>query len=139
MKKSNYLLILSALMLCNPVFAQEETKKIVYSIKPSKAFDITGKPILDKEGKAKFELKADDAIKALCGFAKIESYSIDNDVMELPGKYINLSNTDLSILTEMVLRSFGLEINKIVFENGTAFYEFRKSSKKNILSEPIKK
>ena len=135
MKKSNYLLILSALMLCSPVIAQEGIKKTVYSIKPSKAFDITGKPILDKEGKAKFELKAEDAIKALCGFAKIQSYSIDNEVMELPGKYINLSNTDLSILTEMVLRSFGLEINKIVFENGTAFYEFRKSSKKIVVPD----
>lgn len=121
-------------MLCSPVIAQDPPKKnnhslsptTIYSIKPTKVIDAFGKPVFDKEGKPKFEVKADEAIKVLCGFAEIKNYSIDSEVMDIPGKYINLSTTDLSFMTEMLLRSFGLEINKIIFEDGTTFYEFRK-------------
>lgn len=120
MKKLNYLLVLSSLALCSPVLAQQS--KVKYTIKPSIE--------VDSKGVKKALIKADDAIKNICYWAKIENYSIDEDVMELPGKYINLSNTDLSILTEMVLSSFKLKVDKSVYEDGTVFYQFSKMPEK---------
>lgn len=69
---------------------------------------------------------AESAIKALCAFAKIDNFSISEDVLKMPGEYISVSSTNLEVLFLIVQKVYKLEINKSTFEDDTVFYEFKK-------------
>jgi hypothetical protein len=75
-------------------------------------------------------VKAEAAIKALCAYAKIENYSINEDVLNLPGKFLTVSTSNLEVLSLTIQKVFGLEIVKTTFDDETVFYEFKKAPEK---------
>jgi hypothetical protein len=92
--------------------------------KPKNSVRYVIKPIIGEK-----VVKADNAIKSLCAFAKIENFSIDEEILNLPGKYFTVSSSNLEVLFLTVQKVYGIEINKTTFEDDSVFYEFKKKLK----------
>lgn len=94
-------------------------------------YTIKSEPSTSKEtGKTIYLLTANNAIRAVCDFAKIQNFSISDEVSNMPGKNIpRLTSNNLEVLFQLVEKAFGLSIQKTTFEDGTVFYEFDKKKK----------
>jgi hypothetical protein len=114
MKMTKFLLFLALFFTLSFSVSAQDTKPkqtIKYAIRP-----IPGEKLVT----------AESAIKALCAFAKINNFSISEEVIKMPGEYISVSSSNLEVLFLIVQKVYKLEINKSTFEDDTLFYEFKK-------------
>lgn len=72
---------------------------------------------------------AESAIKAACAFAKITDLTIDKELIDEPGKLIYLSSSDPEILLMKVCKVFDVEFNKVVYEDNSSLFQFKKLKK----------
>ena len=112
---AKFLLIISLfLTLCSFSFAQDQPR-------PKQSVKYVIRPVAGEK-----TVTAESAIKALCSFAKIENFSISDEVLKMPGEYVSITHGNLEVLFLIVQKVFKLEINKTTFEDDTVFYEFKK-------------
>ncbi len=117
MNKFIYLVALAS-VVATPIHAQEVKTNPTppkFSIKPA-----IGEKVV----------KPESVIRSLCAYAKIESFTIDKEITDDQGKYINIASSNIEVLFTMVCKIYDIEISKISFEDDSILYQFKKAQKK---------